>query len=113
MTTSLELIQFAIVFLMGFVFSLMGIMELARSLDKKKSSFTAIIFNLLAAIIWFPFSIIWFASADVTMYFGFGYLWLALGFTFSLLTLLSVGLQMRYSVKPEEQEALTIKERRM
>jgi len=110
---STSIILFALVFVMGFVFSIIGITEIASSIEKKKSAFLAIICNLFATIVWFPFAIVWFATADVTMFFGFGYLWLALAFTFLALTFVSVGLQLRYSVKPEEKEALSIKERVM
>lgn len=113
MMDATSMLMFAVIFLMGFVFSFSGIFEVANSIDKKRSSFTAIVCNLIASIIWFPFTLIWFTTADVTMYFGFGYLWLALAFAFLTLTLLSIGLQLRYSVKPEEKEALTIRERVM
>ena len=113
MTASTDLFMFAIIFVMGFVFSLMGATELTILLEKKKSGFLAIICNMIATVVWFPFTLVWFTTADLTMYFAFGYLWLALGFVFLSLTLLSVGLYFRYSVQPEEKQALEIKERSM
>ena len=113
LVTSSNLVMFAVIFVMGFVFSLLGILELNHSLEKKRSSFIAMVSNLVATIIWFPFTLIWFTSSDLTVYFGFGYLWLALAFTFLVLSLLSVALWFRYSVQPEEKDALTIQERRM
>jgi hypothetical protein len=108
--TSNGIILFAVIFVMGFITSILGLVELATALDKKKSSFLAIICNLFATIIWFPFALIWFTTADLTVYFGFGWLWLAFGLTFLVLSLLSVFLWFRYSIKPEDKPALEIRE---
>ena len=107
-----SILMFSFVFVIGFVFSLLGIMEMTFSIEKKKSPFAALLFCMLAAVVWFPFATIWFVTADVTMYFGFGYLWLALGFVFTALTLLAVGLQLRQSIRTEEEKPdLEIRER--
>jgi len=111
LVTSSNMVMFAVVFIIGFVFSLLGVMELARSLEKKRSSFLAMFCNLIATVVWFPFTLVWFSSSDLTVYFGFGYLWLSFAFIFLVLTLLSVAMWFRYSVQPEEKGALEIRER--
>jgi hypothetical protein len=108
-----SIIFFAFIFIMGFVASIMGLAEFANSLEKKKPPYLGLICCFIALVVWFPFTIVWFTNADLTMYFGFGYLWLALGFIFVALSIISAGLILRYSTKPEEKEALTIKERVM
>ena len=108
-----SMIFFGLVFVMGFVSSIIGLFEFATSLEKKKAPVLGLIGCFFAAIIWFPFTIVWFASSDLTQFFGFGYLWLAFGFTFVVLGIGCAGLILRYSTKPEEKEALTIKERVM
>jgi hypothetical protein len=108
--TSSSIIFFTVIFIMGFITSIVGLFELATAIEKKRASFLAIMCNLLATSIWFPFTLVWFSSSDLTMYFGFGYLWLAFGFIFTVLSLLSVFLWFRYSIKPEDKPALEIRE---
>lgn len=108
-----SIIFFSFIFIMGFIFSIIGLIEFTSSLERKKAPYLGLISCFVATVVWFPFSVIWFTSADVTMYFGFGYLWIALGFIFVALSILSAGLILRYSSTPEEKESLTIKERIM
>ena len=108
-----SMIFFSFVFVMGFVFSILGLIEFATSVEKKKAPYLGLICSFLATVVWFPFTIVWFTSSDLTMYFGFGYLWLALGFIFTALSIICAGLILRYSTKPEEKASLSIRERVM
>jgi predicted tellurium resistance membrane protein TerC len=107
---STSIIMFAMVFMVAFVFSLIGLMEFAGSLEKKKASYIGLITSILAAIIWMVFSLIWTASSTVAMFVPFGYLWTALTVTFTAISLASGGLILRYSVKPEQKD-MEIRER--
>lgn len=108
-----SIIFFAFIFIMGFIFSIIGLNEFAFSLEKKKAPYLGLISCFIATVVWFPFTVVWFTSSDLTMYFGFGYLWLALGFIFTALSIICAGLILRYSAKPEEKESLSIRERVM
>jgi hypothetical protein len=108
---STSLVMFTVVFVVGFVFSLLGVTELAYSIERKKSPWLALISSLLATIVWMSFSLIWIAGATEAMFVGFGYLWFALMWVYVAFTLISVFLILRYSAKPEERGALEIRER--
>src|SRR5208283_3836601 len=103
---SFSLVQFAIIFVIGFVFSLLGVTELAYSIEKKKSPWLALISSLLAAIIWMSFTLVWIAGSTEAMFASFGYLWFAMMWVYVVFTLISVFLVLRYSAKPEERGAL-------
>ena len=108
---STSLVQFSIIFLIGFVFSLLGVIELAGSVERKKSPWLAFISCFLAAIIWMSFSLIWVAGATDPMFIGFGYLWFALMWIYVGFSIASVFLIVRFNTKPEEKGALEIRER--
>ena len=110
---STSFIMLAMVFAMGFIFSLMGLTDFVRGLEKRKSPYLGLISCFIATVVWFPFAIIWFANSDLTAFFGYGYLWVALGFIFVVLSIACAGLALRYNAKPEEKEGLEIKERSM
>ena len=110
---STAFIMLAMIFVMGFVFSLLGITDFVYGLEKKKAPYLGLIGCFIAAVVWFPFTLIWFANSDLTPFFGYGYLWLALGFIFVVLGIGCAGLILRNSVKPEEKDGLEIRERVM
>jgi predicted tellurium resistance membrane protein TerC len=108
-TTSI--IMFAFVFVLGFVFSILGVTDLAYSVEKKKNPWLGLIGCLIATVIWLPFNIIWTASATSDMFVGFGWLFFSFGIIFLCLTLLCVGLFLKNSAKPEEDPTIRISER--
>ena len=109
---STSLVMFLLVFVMGFIFTILGVTDLVyNGIEKKKTPWLGFIGSLLAAIIWMSFTLVWVAGATLEMFVPFGWLWLALMFTCVMFTVASVALILRNSVKPEEPPALQIKER--
>jgi Zn-dependent protease with chaperone function len=99
------------VFVMGFVFSVMGITDFVYSLEKKRAPWLGLFACLIATVVWFPFNFVWTSSATSDVFVGFGWLWFALGIIFLCFTLACTGLILRYSAKPEAKADLEIRER--
>lgn len=108
---SISIVMFLLIFVVGFVFSLLGITDLVYSAEKKKSPWLGLIGSALAATVWMSFTLIWVAGSTLEMFVAFGSLWLALMFIFITLAIASAVLILRSSVKPEEEPTLQIKER--
>jgi predicted tellurium resistance membrane protein TerC len=105
--------MFAVVFVLGFIFSLIGLTEFARSLEKKKSPWLGLISCLVATVVWISFSLVWVLTATLDMFVAFGNLFIVFGIIFLILTIACAGLALRFSAKPEDNDALTIRERSM
>ena len=110
---SISLVMFSVIFMLGFIFSILGLFEFASSIENKKAPWLGLISCLIAGVVWVSFSLVWIVSATLDMFVAFGNLFIVFGIIFVVLTIACAGLILRYSVKPEEKEALTIKERVM
>lgn len=108
---SISIIMFTLVFLVGFVFSILGITDFCYSVEKKKTPWLGLIGSVIAAVVWMSFSIIWVAGSTMEMFVSYGYLWMALMLIFFMFAITSIALILRNSVKTEDEPALQIKER--
>jgi len=107
---SISIVMFSLVFLVGFVFSILGITDLVYAVEKKKTPWLGLIGSIIAAAVWMSFTLVWVAGATMELFVSFGYLWLALMFTFITFGIASAALILRNSVKPKEEPALQIRE---
>ena len=106
-----SIIMFSFIFVIGFVFSILGISDLAYSLEKKRSPWLGLISCFIATVIWLPFNFIWTSSTTNEMFVGYGWLFFAFGIIFLMLTITCVTLFLKYSAKPDEEPSIQIRER--
>jgi predicted tellurium resistance membrane protein TerC len=108
---SISTIMFTLVFLVGFVFSILGITDFCYAVEKKKTPWLGLIGSVIAAVVWMSFSLIWVAGSTMELFVSYGYLWMGLMLIFFMFAVASIALILRNSVKPDEEPALQIKER--
>ncbi len=107
----ISLVMFVIVFLLGFVFTILGLMDLIMAIERKKTPWLGFIGSTLAAVVWMSFALVWVAGATMEIFVSFGYLYFALMLSSTVFAVASVALIFRNSVKPEESAPLEIRER--
>lgn len=108
---SISTIMFTLIFIVGFVFSILGLTDFCYAIEKKKTPWLGLIGSIIASIVWMSFSIVWVTGSTLDMFVAYGYLWLGLMLVCLMFTVASIGLILRNSVKPEEEPALQIRER--
>ena len=106
---SISTIMFTLIFIVGFVFSILGLTDFCYAIEKKKTPWLGLIGSIIASIVWMSFSIVWVTGSTLDMFVAYGYLWLGLMLVCLMFAVASIGLILRNSVKPEEEPALQIR----
>ncbi len=107
---SISTIMFSFTFLMGFVFSLLGLFELKHALNDKEAPAIGFILCILSTVVWFIMGLFWPAVATTEMFVPLGWLWYGFGLIFMFATLTCVFYIAKYGVSGKETGGLTIQE---
>lgn len=89
-------IMFSFTFLLGFVFSLLGLFELKDAITEQEAPVIGTIFCFLAVVGWFMTSMFWTTLATAEMFVPLGLLWTAFGWIFVILGLTNVMYIVKY-----------------
>jgi signal transduction histidine kinase len=97
MVDSLTIIMFAVPLVIAIIFTLLSIM----SLKDKQADVVGFFSSLVSAVCWFIFSLTWSGIATSDIFLSVSYLWMALGYIFSIITLY-VGMKMLVAIFGEK-----------
>jgi hypothetical protein len=89
--------MFIVPLVMAVVFTLLSIM----SLKDKQADVVGFFSSLISAVCWFIFSLTWSGIATSEIFRSVSYLWMALGYIFSIITLY-VGMKMLLAILQEK-----------
>ena len=99
-----------LIFIVGFVFSLLTLWDMRSAIRDKSAPFTGLFCSVFSAVIWFVISFIWPASATSEILVPLGWLWIAFGWTFTVVSFTCLFLIFRYSVSGKGKGKLEIRE---
>jgi hypothetical protein len=90
--------MFAFTFLMGFVFSLLGLFELKAALEDKEAPAIGFFFCICSTVLWFIIGLFWPALATNEMFVALGWFWLGLAFIFMVASFTCVFYMLKFAV---------------
>lgn len=103
-------IETILILAVSILFSIICLDELEQAIQNRVNPAVGAATGMLSTILWFILSLLWTASASAEMYVSISYLWMALGFTFLVITFMCVAYMLKASVTIPQKDRLGITE---
>lgn len=105
---SITIIMFVLTFMTGFVFTLLGFIDLKEAVTKKDTPALGFIYFIVAMLVWFVMAMYWPAMATDAALASLGMLWFGFAWVCVALAMACVGLVLKGVVKKPVDSKLEI-----